>query len=269
MNIAPDVSCLVAPNGGPMTGPGTNTYLLGPQRSVVLDPGPAMPEHVEAILHATGDALTHVVATHTHQDHSPAAALLAERAGATLVGLPPPATARQDQSFSPDLEPDDDVELVLGEVKLRAIHTPGHASNHVCYLLEDSRLLFTGDHVMQGSTVVIPPPDGDMRQYIESLEKVRALNVAAIAPGHGTVIDDPDRALRRLIRHRLQREARVYDRLAKLGQATLDELLPHAYADIDERILPVAAYSLHAHLIKLEADDRVQCADDVWSVSGG
>jgi len=252
-----------------MTGPGTNTYLLGANRDVVIDPGPAVPEHISAILAAADRSLTHIVVTHTHLDHSPAAAELAAHTNATLVGLPPPPHARQDKSFAPDIQPGDGEELMLNDVQLRAIHTPGHASNHVCYQSEEAQLLFTGDHVMQGSTVVIPPPDGDMQQYIDSLEKVRALESVGIAPGHGTVIGDPDRELRKLVRHRLQREARVHDRLQKLGQATLEELLPHAYADIDTRMLPVAAYSLQAHLIKLEADGRVDQAAGVWSVCGG
>ncbi|MBT8422739.1 MAG: MBL fold metallo-hydrolase [Gammaproteobacteria bacterium] len=267
--IAPEVCRLLAPNGGPLTGPGTNTYLLGAGHSVVIDPGPAIAEHIDAMLAAVGDALTYIVVTHTHLDHSPAAALLAAETGAQLVGLAPPASERQDQSFVPDLMPVDGEVLRLDDVELRAIHTPGHASNHVCYWSESAQLLFTGDHVMQGSTVVIPPPDGDMQQYLDSLEKIRALAPAAIAPGHGTVIDEPDRAVRRLIRHRLQREARVFDRLQRLGEADLDALLPHAYADIDVRMLPVAAYSMHAHLIKLEADGRVVCREGVWSVSDG
>lgn len=264
--VAQHVWRLTAPNGGPMTGTGTNTYLLGPERQVIIDPGPALPVHVDAIVHATGGRLTHVLTTHTHMDHSPAAAMLAERLNVTLVGLPPPPHERQDQTFMPDRQPADNERMQLGDVSLRAIHTPGHASNHVCYLLEEHGLLFTGDHVMQGSTVVIPPPDGDMTHYIDSLHKIHALGLAAIAPGHGTLITDPDRALRRLIRHRLQREARVLDRLQKLGRATLDELLPHAYADVDPRMLPVARFSLHAHLIRLHSAGQVSLDRDEWCV---
>jgi len=267
--VADDVWRLVAPNAGPMTGPGTNSYLVGASRNVLIDPGPALASHVEAIVKVTGTTLTHVLTTHTHADHSPAAALLAQRITVQQVGLPPPPGDRQDQSFVPDWQPADGEMLSLGGVKLRAIHTPGHASNHICYLLDANQMLFTGDHVMQGSTVVIPPPDGDMSAYLHSLDKIQALRPAAIAPGHGAVIDEPDRAITRLIRHRLQREARVHDRLTQMGEATLDALLPVAYADVHERMLPVAAYSLHAHLLKLQADGRIRCIGGVWSVVVG
>ncbi len=265
--LQPDVHRLVAPNGGPMTGPGTNTYLLGQRRQVVLDPGPAINAHVDAIMQATGGQLSHILVTHTHVDHSPAAAVLAKLSGARLIGLPPPAAPRQDQSFCPDEEPHDGKVLEMDDVQLRAIFTPGHASNHVCFLADDRRLLFTGDHVMQGSTVVIPPPDGDMAAYIASLHKVEALQVANIAPGHGTIIDDPQRALRRLIRHRLQREARVLARLSKAERATLEELLADVYDDVSKQLHPVAEYSLRAHLIKLVDEGRVVQEGRLWRVT--
>jgi len=265
--LMPGVHRLVAPNGGPMTGPGTNSYLLGQRRQVVIDPGPAIVAHVDAIMAASGGELSHIIVTHTHADHSPAAATLAKLSGARLVGLCPPALPRQDQSFRPDIEPDDGQVIEAGDVQLRAIHTPGHASNHICYLMDDRRLLFTGDHVMQGSTVVIPPPDGDMAAYIDSLRKVEALEVAKIAPGHGTIIDDPQRALRRLVRHRLQREARVLARLAKAGRATLAELLVDVYDDVSKQLHPVAEFSLHAHLIKLRDEGRVVQDGQHWRVS--
>ena len=274
VEIAANVRRLVAPNSGPMTGPGTNTYLFGRHRSVVLDPGPALPAHVQAILEATGGHISHVLVTHTHRDHSPAAAELAVSAGARLVGLAPPQHPHQDQSFVPDEEPADGQLLEFADgmddemdaVRLRAIHTPGHASNHVCYLLEAEQMLFTGDHVMQGATVVIPPPDGDMAAYIASLRKVQALPLASIAPGHGVVMDDPERALRRLIRHRLQREARVLDRLGKMGSATVTGLLPLVYADVPQALWPVAEFSLRAHLIKLANEGRVAVEDELWRV---
>jgi glyoxylase-like metal-dependent hydrolase (beta-lactamase superfamily II) len=266
-SIADKVQRIVAPNSGPMTGPGTNSYLLGSKNLALLDPGPDLPEHIDALtrtIEESGGALTDVLVTHTHADHSPAAAVLAEHFGARLVGLPPPQLPRQDQTFVPDHQPADGECLQVGDAELQAVHTPGHASNHVCYWLHSEGLLFTGDHVMQGSTVVIPPPDGDMSAYIASLRKVKALKPPRIAPGHGQVITGTDQYLERLLRHRLQREARVYDRLRGLGQVTTAELLPHAYADVPEQLLPVAQYSLQAHLLKLVADGRVLQQGERW-----
>lgn len=266
--IAEHVLRLVAPNGGPMTGPGTNTYVLGEQRSVVLDPGPDSATHVQAILAATGGHISSIVVTHTHRDHSPAAALLAEHTAARLIGLPPPAVPQQDAGFNPDYQPGDGEILQLDDVQLRAVHTPGHASNHVCYLLAAEKMLFTGDHVMQGSTVVIPPPDGDMAAYMASLHKVQALALDSIAPGHGAVMQDPQRALRRLLRHRRQREARVLDRLGTAGEASVEDLLERVYDDVPRQVWPVAELSLRAHLIKLEAEGRVTASQGLWRLAG-
>jgi len=265
--IAATVQRIVAPNSGPMTGPGTNCYLLGKKRLALLDPGPDLPVHIAAlirIIEANDSELSDVLVTHTHRDHSPAAAVIAEHFGARLTGRMPPSVPHQDQTFRPDYQPADGEWLPVGDVRLQAVHTPGHASNHLCYWLESEGLLFTGDHVMQGSTVVIPPPDGDMSAYIASLNKVKALHPPQIAPGHGSVIEDTEKYLERLLRHRLQREARVYDRLRSLGRVTIAELLPHAYADVPESFLPVAEYSLLAHLLKLAADGRALLQDDRW-----
>ena len=151
---------------------------------------------------------------------------------------------------------------------LRALHTPGHASNHLCYLLEERKLLFTGDHVMQGSTVVISPPDGDMQAYLASLERLLALDLTAIAPGHGHVIETPHAEAQRLIAHRLKREQKVLDAFAQKNPAKLDELLPVVYADTPARLHPVARRSLHAHLIKLERESRVAQTDGLWRLLG-
>jgi len=265
--IHPGVERVVAPNAGMMTGPGTNTYLLGPAREVVLDPGPADSVHVDALLALTGGRIKFIVITHTHRDHSPAARLLAAATGARLVGLAPPDDPNHDQTFQPDLQPADAQEVQLGELALQAVHTPGHASNHVCWLHPDTGVLFTGDHVMQGSTVVIPPPDGDMVAYLDSLHKILRLAPRALAPGHGVLMPDSDRAIRSLIRHRLQREARVLNRLQQLGTASLDELLPRVYDDVPAQLRPVARYSLHAHVLKLAAEGRVCATDAGWRVT--
>ena len=269
MTLSPSVRRLTAGNGGPMTGPGTNTYLLGERSVVVLDPGPDDEDHRRAIAAATGGDISHIVVTHTHRDHSPGAAPLAAQTGARLVGLPPPQAEHQDTSFVPDVVPADGETLCLGGVTLQAIHTPGHASNHVCYLLPDAGLLFTGDHVMQGSTVVIPVPDGDMAAYMDSLRKVQSLAPRAIGPGHGSVIVNPERALERLLRHRLQREARVLDRLTGLGSATTDQLLEVVYSDVPVFMHPVARLSLLAHLLKLRDEARIAQNGDRWEPVDG
>jgi glyoxylase-like metal-dependent hydrolase (beta-lactamase superfamily II)/8-oxo-dGTP pyrophosphatase MutT (NUDIX family) len=243
---------LIAPNPGMMTGPGTNTYLVGEQDLAVIDPGPDIDSHIEKLVAEGKGRIRWILCTHTHLDHSPAAAKLKAATGAMVLGRPAPAG--QDASFAPDQVVNDGERLYLGGVGLRAIHTPGHASNHLCYLLEDSRMLFTGDHVMQGSTVVINPPDGDMRAYLASLERLLAEDLAILAPGHGYLIGAPRKELRRLIAHRLAREKKVVASLQKLRAATLDELLPLVYDDVPVRIHGAAARSLTAHLDKLVAE---------------
>ncbi|HKU45736.1 MAG TPA: MBL fold metallo-hydrolase, partial [Burkholderiales bacterium] len=214
------VTRLTAPNPGVMTGPGTNTYIVN--GVAVIDPGPAIDSHIERILEHKG--IKWILCTHTHLDHSPAAAFLKKSLGATILGRPAPEG--QDATFKPDTVLENGQRIALGEVSLRAIHTPGHASNHLCYLLEETRMLFTGDHVMQGSTVVINPPDGNMRAYLQSLERLLAEEIAIIAPGHGYLIGEAHREVRRLVAHRLAREAKVKTALAKVGPAGLETLVP-------------------------------------------
>ncbi|HEX2331946.1 MAG TPA: MBL fold metallo-hydrolase, partial [Burkholderiales bacterium] len=166
----------------------------------------------------------------------------------------------------PDVVLENGQRIDLGEISLRAIHTPGHASNHLCYLLEQTKMLFTGDHVMQGSTVVINPPDGDMRVYLESLERLLGEDIAIIAPGHGYLIGAPHRELRRLIAHRLNRERKVIAALERLGHPSLDDMLPLVYDDVPERAHRVAARSLTAHLEKLVADGAVRARDGGYTL---
>ncbi|AMN45981.1 beta-lactamase [Steroidobacter denitrificans] len=258
--IAVAVRRLVARNPGYMTGPGTNTYLLGTDRCIVIDPGPDDPMHVERILAQTAARIDAVLVTHTHPDHSPAAAALAQASGATILGRPPPLHGRQDRTFAPLRVLNDGDELRVDEMHLKVLHTPGHASNHLCFLLQEQGLLFTGDHLMQGSTVVIVPPDGNMRQYLDSLERLKREPVRCIAPGHGELIQDATAEVDRLIAHRLGREAKVLLRLRQAGRARIEALLPEVYDDVDVRLHPVAMFSLRAHLLKLEEDGRV-CRD--------
>ena len=246
------VTRLTAPNPGVMTGPGTNSYLVN--GVAVIDPGPAIDSHVERLLEFKG--LKYILCTHTHIDHSPAAALLKQKTGASVLGRPAPSG--QDATFKPDVVLENGERIDLGDIALRAIHTPGHASNHVCYMLEQTRMLFTGDHVMQGSTVVINPPDGNMRAYLASLERLLGEEIAIIAPGHGYLIGAPKKELARLIAHRLNRERKVIAAIERLEHPSLDEMLPIVYDDVPERIHRVAARSLTAHLEKLVADGTVR-----------
>ncbi len=256
------VTRLTAPNPGMMTGPGTNTYLVGEEELAVIDPGPALDSHIERIL--SRGKIRWILCTHTHLDHSPAAAAIKAATGATVFGRPPPAG--QDASFAPDEVLSHNDRLQLGALSFRAIHTPGHASNHLCYLLEQTRMLFTGDHVMQGSTVVINPPDGDMRAYLRALEMLLQEDLAILAPGHGYLIGDPHQELRRLIRHRLMREAKVRAAIAKLGAPRLEEMLPLVYDDVPPRLHPMAARSLTAHLEKLVAEGVARARSGRYSL---
>lgn len=258
------VTRLIAPNPGLMTGPGTNTYIVGGEGGgqAVIDPGPAIESHIERILEFS--ELKWIFCTHTHLDHSPAAAALKAATGAQVLGRPAPAG--QDATFKPDVVLENGERVDLGEISLRAIHTPGHASNHLCYLLEQTKMLFTGDHVMQGSTVVINPPDGDMRAYLRSLERLLGEDIAIIAPGHGYLIGAPQRELRRLIAHRLNRERKVVAALERLGHPSIDEMLPLVYDDVPERIHRVAARSLTAHLEKLVADGAVRVEESRYTL---
>ena len=248
------VTRLIAPNPGVMTGPGTNTYLVGEDELAVIDPGPALDSHIEKILSFRN--IKWILCTHTHLDHSPAAAAIKAATGAQTLGRPAPSG--QDATFAPDRVLEHGEAVQVDGLSLQAIHTPGHASNHLCYLLEQTRMLFTGDHVMQGSTVVINPPDGNMLAYLASLQALLTLDIRILAPGHGYLIGDPHREVRRLIQHRLAREKKVLSALARLGPASLDDLLPAVYDDVPSRIHRVAARSLTAHLDKLAAEGAVK-----------
>jgi glyoxylase-like metal-dependent hydrolase (beta-lactamase superfamily II) len=249
---------LTCPNPGVMTGPGTNTYLVGGEDVVVIDPGPDDEGHLDAIAAAGGDRIRWIVVTHTHPDHSPGAEPLRRRLRPDVLVLGYEAR----DGFEPDATIGDGHVIDGREFSLRAVHTPGHAGNHLCYLLEEERLLFSGDHIMNGSTVVIGPPDGDMAVYLESLELVRRLAPAAIAPAHGQVIAEPIAKVDEYVRHRLEREAKVVEALAAAGRpVTIDELVPAVYADVDEARYPIARRSLWAHLRKLVGDGRATASD--------
>ncbi len=259
-----------ANNGSVMTGPGTNTYLVGNgarNEWAVIDPGPLLAEHVDAVVAAAPGPIRWILATHTHHDHSPATVPLRERTGAQVYGMRPAHAEWQDMAFAPDTVLQDGERLALSETTtLRVLHTPGHASNHLCYLLEEEQTLFTGDHVMQASTVVINPPDGDMAAYLASLRALLAEDLEWLAPGHGFLMAEPRRAIEAIIEHRLRREAKVLEALTALAPAPLETLLPRVYADVPSRLHPVALRSLRAHLLKLRDDGVALETAGIWSV---
>ena len=259
---------LVAPNPGVMTGAGTNTYLLGDDEVAVLDPGPAIPEHIDAILETAGDRIRWIVCTHTHPDHSPAWQAVAEATGAEVIGALPADDMFQDDTFSPTRELQHDDVLSTGEFTLRAVHTPGHVSNHFCFFLEEEQMLFAGDHIMNGSTVVIVPPSGDMKAYIESLQLLLRYPLRLIAPGHGEVMEDSRAVVEWLVNHRLKREKKVIAGLRKTGRTGLDRLVEVVYDDVDRSLHKMAKLSLSAHLIKLHRENRAlnHPDDDTWEM---
>ena len=258
---------LVAPNPGPMTGAGTNTYLIGTDDVAVLDPGPAIPEHIERIVEAGAGKITRLVCTHTHPDHSPAAAVIASRLGVPMIGALTADDQYQDRSFVPDEQLTDGSLIAGGDWQLRAIATPGHVDNHFCFLLEEEGMVFAGDHIMNGSTVVIVPPGGNMKAYIASLERLLDFPVSAIAPGHGEIIPDCRGEVEKLVRHRLMREAKVVAGLRQMGPATLDELVVVVYNDVDQSLHEWAKLSMLAHLIKLDEDGQVIEQGGRWRLS--
>ena len=259
---------IVAPNPGVMTGAGTNTYLLGDEAVAVLDPGPAIDEHIQAILDTAGDRIRWIVCTHTHPDHSPAWQAVHEATDAEVIGASPADDMFQDDTFKPDPEVQHDQLLSTEEFTLRAVHTPGHVSNHFCFFLEEEQMLFAGDHIMNGSTVVIVPPSGDMKAYIESLQLLLRYPLHLIAPGHGEVMEDSRAVVEWLVNHRLQREHKVIDGLRKIGRSTLDQLVKVVYDDVDVGLHEMAKLSLLAHLIKLRRENRAiqHEVDDSWEL---
>ena len=266
VELAPGLVRLTAPNPGLMTGPGTNSYLIGSGELAVIDPGPADESHLAALLAAVEarGTLHSILVTHTHLDHAPGAAALAQATGAPVVGFGPA------ENFDPDLCVRGGWTLTLpgpgngdgepAQLTLEAVHTPGHASDHICWLLQESRTLLTGDHVMHGSTVVIRPPDGDLGTYLASLALVRAFEprILRLAPGHGRVMERVSEVVDALVAHRLGRHARVADALGALGEGTVEDLLPQVYADVTEAQLPVARFSLWAHLRYLGEEGRAE-----------
>jgi len=258
--VSPLIRRVVANNPGPFTYLGTGTYIVGAGEVAVIDPGPDLDDHLEALLAATkGEKITTILTTHTHSDHSPLAHPLAKRTGATIYGRPAPGAGEvtlrieedNDGLFRPDVVLADG-QLVEGPGwTLEAIATPGHISNHVCFALPQENALFSGDHVMGWSTTVISQPDGDMTDYYASLDKVAARGFGILWPTHGPPITDVPPFLAAYKAHRLDRERQILDQIAA-GHGRIREMVPVMYAAVDPRLHPAAAGSVYSHLIHLE-----------------
>ncbi|MBW0144592.1 MBL fold metallo-hydrolase [Sphingomicrobium clamense] len=266
------IARLLAENPSPFTYTGTQTYFVGgPSEVIVVDPGPAMNAHVDAILDAIGERkLVAITCTHTHRDHSPASRPLKEATGAPIIGCAPlaleTAGPRADASFDADYAPDRILEdgdtLEADGFVLTAVATPGHTSNHLCYAVGDA--LLTGDHVMGWSTTVVVPPDGDMGAYMDSLEKLRLREDRVYYPAHGPQVDKPSRLVRHMIGHRMQRERQILKRL-EAGDRDIETLVLNCYPGLDPRLRPAAGGSVTAHLVELERQDRVErLSEDTW-----
>lgn len=260
---------IVADNGSVMTGAGTNSYLIGKGSLALVDPGPISESHCQAILnaaHARGK-IDYILLTHTHSDHSPGVVALQKATGAQLALYPEPSgepfhdvPVKADhplrhQDFLKNFEP-----------ALQAIHTPGHASNHLCFYLPHEKVLMTGDHLMNGSTVVIASPDGNMSDYLDSLALLKTFAIDYLAPGHGTVMNNPLAVVEHTIAHRLAREHKVLTALKNIVAGNIEQVLVEAYADTPKFLHGLAKMSLLAHLEKLERDGKVSCNADTWKI---
>lgn len=271
------VARLLAPNPGIFTFKGTGVYIIGTGPVAVIDPGPDLPEHRAALERALeGRRVSHILVTHTHNDHSPAAAWLKQWSGAQTYGFGPhPVSAGDveaggDRTFVPDVILRDGERIAGDGFTVTAIHTPGHISNHLCYALEEEAALFCGDHVMGWSTSVIAPPDGDMADYMASLEKLLTRDDRILYPTHGSPITNPRPFIAAYLEHRRKREAQVIECLVE-GIATPEAMVPRVYRGLDKALYPAAALSLAAHLIKLEQEGRARqgVGGYALTVSGG
>jgi len=280
MPRSPLVRRLLARNASPFTFTGTGTFVVGQGVVAVIDPGPDDPAHVNALIQAlAGETVSHILVTHTHMDHSPAAPALQAATGAMIVGCAPlvlsddgpRADAGFDSTYAPDRVMVDGDSVSggqdAGRWTLTAVHTPGHTSNHLCFALAQERALFTGDHVMGWSTTVVAPPDGDMADYMASLEKLMARDDAIYHPTHGEAVTDPQRFVKHLLAHRRQRENQVL-RAIDEGLVTVPAMVAAMYAMVDKRLHPAAARSVLAHLIDLERRGRVARAGEAWMKTG-
>lgn len=273
--LEPLVRRVLAPNASPFTYTGTQTYLIGTEAGLaVIDPGPDEPEHLAALAQAIGEVpVLAIMCTHTHRDHSPAAAPLADVTGAEIVGCAPlviesgepRVDAPFDKSYLPDRVLADGEQITGPGWTLTAIATPGHTSNHLCFALEESGALFTGDHVMGWSTSVVVPPDGDMADYMASLDKLHTREDRIYYPAHGPAVEKPRQLVRGMIGHRKLRERQILKLLEEEPRA-IPDLVAIMYKGIDERLWPAAGQSVLAHLIELERQRRAAHDGMIWAI---
>ena len=271
--LEPGIARLLAHNPSPFTFTGTQSYLVGDREVAVIDPGPDMPDHIDALVAAiAARPVAAILCTHTHRDHSPAAAPLAKRTGAPIVGCAPLSMEtvgpRADASFDPGYAPDrvlaDGDSIAVDGMGLVAIATPGHTSNHLCFALEGSGALFSGDHVMGWSTTVVVPPDGDMAAYMASLDKLQQRDDRVYYPAHGPPVTNPRQHVRGFIGHRKQRERQILSLLEKRPRA-IPEIVADAYPGLDPRLVTAAGGSVFAHLLDLEARGLVVREGEIWT----
>ena len=268
MRISEMIERVTAPNPGFMTGNGTNSYIIRAENGdcLVIDPGPEHTGHIKELVKRAGGAgrIKGIVVSHMHPDHSPAAMPLAKATGAQIYSPFAVDDPYQDKTLKADYVVEHQQLLHIDNIRLRCIHTPGHVDNHMCYLLENEQVLFTGDHLMQGSTVVIIPPHGDMKKYIDSLQLLKQYEILQLAPGHGEIMAQPQQEIERIIQHRLAREAKVQQVLADFGPASIDTLVTDVYDDVDTFLHEMAKQSLYAHLLKLKQEGLVVQAGNQW-----
>jgi glyoxylase-like metal-dependent hydrolase (beta-lactamase superfamily II) len=265
--VSPLVRRVIANNPGPFTFTGTGTYIVGHGEVAVVDPGPDLTDHLAAILAATtGERITHILVTHHHADHSPLSRPLAAQSGAVVYGRAVAATPVEIDmeleagydAFIPDLAVDTGTVLSGPGWTIEAVHTPGHTSNHTCYALREENALFSGDHIMGWSTTVITPPDGDMGDYLMSLDRVRERGFSTLWPTHGAPVTDPDPFIAAYTAHRRDRERQILERL-DAGDEMIREIVPVIYAAVDPRLYGAAAHSVLAHMIELVRTGRARC----------
>ncbi|MFI5053531.1 MAG: MBL fold metallo-hydrolase, partial [Acidimicrobiia bacterium] len=266
----PLVRRIVAPNPGPFTGPGTNTYLVGIDEVAVIDPGPDDKRHIDAIVGASmRERVRWVLLTHTHPDHAPGTARLVKATGAEVLAYG--KRLDKDTDIVPDRIIGEGDTIEGTEFGLEVLHTPGHAPNHLCFLLEEERVLFTGDTVLDGMySVVSPARGGDMAEYLRTLSRVEKLRLTRLAPGHGHAIDDPKPRVQDYLAHRAQRERQVL-RLLKDGPARIADIVTALYSerDLHPKLLEAAGWQIHAHLLKLKAEGKVTGASvkSAWKLA--
>lgn len=261
-SIGPGVVRVTAPNPSPMTGDGTNSYVVGTGPCAIIDPGVNDADHLDALIAAAPGPITAVLVTHAHPDHTGGARELGQRLDVPVVAHATPLRGVRDREFFADRWIDDGERLAFGDVTLEVLHTPGHAADHLCFFWREAGLLFAGDTVMADVTVVILGPDGGMSAYLDSLARLRELPIERIAPGHGRMLDDAPAVLKQIVEHRLAREAQVGAALAEYSRVTADAIAAQLYPNLDPRLRGMAAVQVEAHLERLAELGEARMQDE-------